>query len=185
MPHLKKACERLCITLDDGTVSERPKVQLSKSCVVERPPWVQIPPVPPEKSPVSPQDLRGFLLFCCDGEGWMSPTAATPVTSRARRLLLVLAVVAALTAVGFLLSRVVVSGWPSNPVVADSGRPGDRTYAPGFVLAAGIAELGYVFRRRWARGVLFAFTRARYAIPGCMTVDILARVAPVGALRSL
>ena len=28
-------------------MSERPKVQLSKSCVGESPPWVQIPPVPP------------------------------------------------------------------------------------------------------------------------------------------
>jgi len=28
-------------------VSERPKVQLSKSCVGESPPWVQIPPSPP------------------------------------------------------------------------------------------------------------------------------------------
>ena len=34
-------------TLVGGTVSERPKVQLSKSCVGESPPWVQIPPVPP------------------------------------------------------------------------------------------------------------------------------------------
>src|SRR6218665_2429943 len=30
--------------IDPGTVSERPKVQLSKSCVGESPPWVQIPP---------------------------------------------------------------------------------------------------------------------------------------------
>jgi peptide chain release factor 2 len=30
-------------------VSEWPKVQLSKSCVGESPPWVQIPPSPPEK----------------------------------------------------------------------------------------------------------------------------------------
>ena len=30
-----------------GDVSERPKVQLSKSCVGESPPWVQIPPSPP------------------------------------------------------------------------------------------------------------------------------------------
>ena len=30
-----------------GGVSERPKVQLSKSCVGESPPWVQIPPSPP------------------------------------------------------------------------------------------------------------------------------------------
>ena len=29
-----------------GDVSERPKVQLSKSCVGESPPWVQIPPSP-------------------------------------------------------------------------------------------------------------------------------------------
>jgi len=28
-------------------VSERPKVQLSKSCVRESAPWVQIPPSPP------------------------------------------------------------------------------------------------------------------------------------------
>ena len=37
----------LC-NIGGGTVSERPKVQLSKSCVGESPPWVQIPPVPPE-----------------------------------------------------------------------------------------------------------------------------------------
>ena len=30
-----------------GDVSEWPKVQLSKSCVGESPPWVQIPPSPP------------------------------------------------------------------------------------------------------------------------------------------
>ena len=35
-------------SLFDGDVSERPKVQLSKSCVGESPPWVQIPPSPPE-----------------------------------------------------------------------------------------------------------------------------------------
>ena len=34
-------------SLFDGDVSERPKVQLSKSCVGESPPWVQIPPSPP------------------------------------------------------------------------------------------------------------------------------------------
>ncbi len=33
--------------LSGGDVSERPKVQLSKSCVGESPPWVQIPPSPP------------------------------------------------------------------------------------------------------------------------------------------
>jgi hypothetical protein len=38
---------RPCTKIVDGTVSERPKVQLSKSCVGESPPWVQIPPVPP------------------------------------------------------------------------------------------------------------------------------------------
>lgn len=37
-----------------GTVSERPKVQLSKSCVGESPPWVQIPPVPLAESPEIP-----------------------------------------------------------------------------------------------------------------------------------
>jgi len=30
-------------------VSERPKVQLSKSCVRESAPWVQIPPGPPNQ----------------------------------------------------------------------------------------------------------------------------------------
>jgi hypothetical protein len=39
------ACVALC-NIVGGTVSERPKVQLSKSCVGESPPWVQIPPVP-------------------------------------------------------------------------------------------------------------------------------------------
>jgi hypothetical protein len=46
-----------------GTVSERPKVQLSKSCVGESPPWVQIPPVPPEKRPGS-QQLQGIRGVC-------------------------------------------------------------------------------------------------------------------------
>ena len=36
----------LIAKLLDGDVSERPKVQLSKSCVGESPPWVQIPPSP-------------------------------------------------------------------------------------------------------------------------------------------
>jgi tRNA(adenine34) deaminase len=34
-----------------GIVSERPKVQLSKSCVRASAPWVQIPPIPPRKKP--------------------------------------------------------------------------------------------------------------------------------------
>ena len=42
-----------------GTVSERPKVQLSKSCVGESPPWVQIPPVPPHASPRDPSVYKG------------------------------------------------------------------------------------------------------------------------------
>src|SRR5690606_149449 len=29
-----------------GSVSERPKVQHSKCCVVSKPPWVRIPPLP-------------------------------------------------------------------------------------------------------------------------------------------
>ena len=39
-------------------MSERPKVQLSKSCVGESPPWVQIPPSPLLKSPV----ILGFAF---------------------------------------------------------------------------------------------------------------------------
>jgi hypothetical protein len=41
-------------------VSERPKVQLSKSCVGESPPWVQIPPPPPCQipTPFFPTDTR-------------------------------------------------------------------------------------------------------------------------------
>jgi hypothetical protein len=35
-----------------GTVSERPKDHVSKTCVGATPPWVQIPPVPPQKTPV-------------------------------------------------------------------------------------------------------------------------------------
>ena len=57
----------VCITLVPGTVSERPKVQLSKSCVLERAPWVQIPPVPPRKSPLHPRATpgrRGFSSSC-------------------------------------------------------------------------------------------------------------------------
>ncbi len=34
------------------TVSERPKDHVSKTCVGATPPWVQIPPVPPQKTPV-------------------------------------------------------------------------------------------------------------------------------------
>ena len=37
-----------CTKLSPGTVSERPKDHVSKTCVGETPPWVQIPPVPPE-----------------------------------------------------------------------------------------------------------------------------------------
>lgn len=52
-------------------MSERPKVQHSKCCVVSKPPWVQIPPLPPnELSPtvffggaqliyLAPRDLGG------------------------------------------------------------------------------------------------------------------------------
>src|SRR4051812_45910202 len=46
-------------TVVGGTVSERPKVQLSKSCVGESPPWVQIPPVPPRASPRNPCIYKG------------------------------------------------------------------------------------------------------------------------------
>ena len=45
--------------LSGGDVSERPKVQLSKSCVGESPPWVQIPPSPP----VFQEKAFGFLLY--------------------------------------------------------------------------------------------------------------------------
>ena len=34
-----------------GAVSERPKEHASKACVGESPPWVQIPPAPPRKTP--------------------------------------------------------------------------------------------------------------------------------------
>ena len=49
-------------TMVGGTVSERPKVQLSKSCVGESPPWVQIPPVPPRISPEF-SGIRGSVGF--------------------------------------------------------------------------------------------------------------------------
>jgi hypothetical protein len=39
--------QALSTRLIHGDVSERPKVQLSKSCVRESAPWVQIPPSPP------------------------------------------------------------------------------------------------------------------------------------------
>ena len=53
--------------LFNGSVSERPKVQLSKSCVGESPPWVQIPPGPPcdvsrHRKPPNLR-VRGFLSF--------------------------------------------------------------------------------------------------------------------------
>ena len=111
----------------------------------------------------------------------MSRTTAPPVTSRARHLLLVVAVVVALTAIGFALSRVLVSGWPTNPFVADLGRPGDRPYATGFVLAALVAMLFYVFRRAWARRVVSNFARAGLTLPGGMTLDRVTRVAPIGS----
>ena len=37
--------------LAGGDVSERPKEHASKACVGESPPWVQIPPSPPQKTP--------------------------------------------------------------------------------------------------------------------------------------
>src|ERR1700709_2048789 len=58
--------ERVCRNVSDGTVSERPKVHVSKTCVLERAPWVQIPPVPPSCSPSLPcvyGDVGGFVLL--------------------------------------------------------------------------------------------------------------------------
>ena len=43
-----------------GSVSERPKVQHSKCCVVSQPPWVQIPALPP-----LPPGPDGAGRFCC------------------------------------------------------------------------------------------------------------------------
>lgn len=62
-----------------GSVSERPKVQLSKSCVRESAPWVQIPPGPPcdvarHRKHLNPR-VQVFLSFlglviaaCVEGE---------------------------------------------------------------------------------------------------------------------
>ncbi len=40
-----------CVRLAPGTVSERPKEHVSKTCDGASHPWVQIPPVPPLKYP--------------------------------------------------------------------------------------------------------------------------------------
>ncbi len=45
-----------------GSVSERPKVQHSKCCVGETPPWVQIPPLPPPEGP-HPRDSAAVGSF--------------------------------------------------------------------------------------------------------------------------
>jgi len=110
----------------------------------------------------------------------MSRATATPVESGSRRVLVVLAVLVTLAAAGFLLSRVLVGGWPTHPFVADLGRPGNRPYATGFVRAALIAAFFYLIRRAWARGVLFAFARSGFATPRWMTEDFLLHLAPIG-----
>ena len=45
-------------------MSERPKVQHSKCCVVSQPPWVQIPPLPP--CVVAGHRSLGVPHFCWD-----------------------------------------------------------------------------------------------------------------------
>jgi len=110
----------------------------------------------------------------------MPRVTATPVVSGSRRVLVVLVVLAALAGTGFLLSRILVSGWPTQPFVSDLGRPGNRQYATGFVLAALIAAFFYLIRRAWARGVLFAFARSGFATPRWMTEDFLLHLAPIG-----
>ena len=47
--------------LAPGTVSERPKEHVSKTCDGASHPWVQIPPVPRLKSPRDPRDFGGFF----------------------------------------------------------------------------------------------------------------------------
>ena len=59
---------RACTRINDGTVSERPKVHVSKTCVGESPPWVQIPPVPPKGSSKYCSKYSGLEIafaVCC------------------------------------------------------------------------------------------------------------------------
>lgn len=50
-----------------GTVSERPKDHVSKTCVGATPPWVQIPPVPPQGD--SRNSVKRFTELVKPGEG--------------------------------------------------------------------------------------------------------------------
>ena len=47
-----------------GDVSERPKVQHSKCCLVSKPTWVQIPPSPPYRKALLPLVYKGSGAFC-------------------------------------------------------------------------------------------------------------------------
>ena len=61
-----------------GTVSERPKDHVSKTCVGATPPWVQIPPVPPGNRIASlrSQISRGYAVF-----SWCDTTARVEFVS--------------------------------------------------------------------------------------------------------
>ena len=72
-----------------GSVSERPKVQHSKCCVVSQPPWVQIPALPP--LPPGPIGAGRFCYAYVACVGGLLPRqisgrrAACPPASRPRR----------------------------------------------------------------------------------------------------
>ena len=62
-----------------GSVSERPKVQLSKSCVRESAPWVQIPPGPP----IVKASPNGEAFTICALVGVVECAGPTPAPSAA------------------------------------------------------------------------------------------------------
>ena len=59
-----------------GSVSERPKVQHSKCCVVSQPPWVQIPALPP--LPPGPIGAGRFCYAYVACVGLVAPTDLRP-----------------------------------------------------------------------------------------------------------
>ena len=116
-----------------GTVSERPKDHVSKTCVGATPPWVQIPPVPP-KGPIvfltsmvrdtrltrrTPGSGRGFFSFRGRSSA-RSGFRSTGGPEAARRLLAVLV----LGEFGGLASR---SSGNGRSTVDDGRRLGPRT----------------------------------------------------------
>ena len=77
--------------LAPGGVSERPKEHTSKACVGESPPWVQIPPPPPDLSTKSglarrpgqsaPGGVSGLCLSSLHGQAWNGPSGHEPIVN--------------------------------------------------------------------------------------------------------